>query len=480
MQDTNHWQICFWLLSNEAYTISCNDNGNYSKTLNWNSFTVSWKISVIIDNANASYSLLMCDKYFGNMNQTTNTVIIMQAIIYEAILSCASAELILIQTPPTIQLENNQQSIQCAYGTQNSILLSVHFVVKASNKNDSYITKLFETNGDCYIQSLELLNKYFDSSTITIILRLSHQHKRNHMYWLHTCLTFTAALIFVVVILWIIYRRVQYCKAFIVDKALVLIIGVGKFNDKKLNLPEVKNNIMILSKLWSDSYQYEVHICNQDTLYSMKQDILDFYTEHTKKLEDKSYNGVIVHIVSHGTDKNGFLSSDKKVVPIDFIIHEIQCNTGWSNNSSLIKLLYYHCCRGNANYSTGNKHQVIELRELSTHTTDITRCWFGNEMHEDDHLRSTDSNFMTVYATVDGRTIGDSGYFTHCIAESFKQNAKRYWLFKRSFAKLMTEIGQNVQKKTKQAEIPEIAGTVRFKRIIFEVGRGTKNNYSKK
>eukprot|EP01084_Bolivina_argentea_P077643 140878_1 len=85
---------------------------------------------------------------------------------------------------------------------------------------------------------------------------------------------------FIVVLIFFFYCRRQYLNAFIVDKALVLIIGISQFDDKKKFLPGVSQNVQQLTDLWKNKYNYDVFVCNAPELYSTKLDVIAFVDEH--------------------------------------------------------------------------------------------------------------------------------------------------------------------------------------------------------
>eukprot|EP01084_Bolivina_argentea_P227358 383982_1 len=95
---------------------------------------------------------------------------------------------------------------------------------------------------------------------------------KNNIFW-NTDLLYLLLLL-VIPIIMIIYCRKQYMNAFIVDKSLVLIIGICQFDDKRMLLAGVKSNVVALTKLWRDKYKYDVFICNNDTLYVAKQNVI--------------------------------------------------------------------------------------------------------------------------------------------------------------------------------------------------------------
>eukprot|EP01083_Nonionella_stella_P203584 742789_1 len=83
------------------------------------------------------------------------------------------------------------------------------------------------------------------------------------------------------------YRIKQYMNFVIVDKALVLIIGICHFNaDTLSDLPGIELNVNDLRRLWFDTYHYTVKICNENTLKCTKRDILRFIDKYKHLLAD--------------------------------------------------------------------------------------------------------------------------------------------------------------------------------------------------
>eukprot|EP01084_Bolivina_argentea_P304075 525084_1 len=153
----------------------------------------------------------------------------------------------------------------------------------------------------------------------------------------------------IIILVVVIYCRRQYMNAFIVDNALVLIIGVSQFDNKAKFLKGVPQNVNQLISLWKDKYKYDVFVCD-DTLYCTKLQIIDFVDNYKTKLKQLEYKAIIIHIISHAWDEY-FMSSDWKKVPIDFIVHEITDTAKEENNLDLIKVIFHHGCRGASDYS---------------------------------------------------------------------------------------------------------------------------------
>eukprot|EP01084_Bolivina_argentea_P224687 379885_1 len=263
-----------------------------------------------------------------------------------------------------------------------------------------------------------------------------------------------------------IYCKQQYDKAFVVDKALVLIIGVSQFDKKTNCLPGVKQNVYDLVELWKDKYNYDVCVCNMETLYSNKLDIQSFIDNHKNKIND--YKCVMVHVLSHGsessdTSEDAFLSSDGKTVEMDFICHELICA---SDKTDLIKLIWNHTCRGTSNYTDGDgirgKNKMHSIKASFNIHTAINS---DSDSNRKGYI-SEESNLVIISGNVKGRTLSDSGKFTECIVESFEKNLEK--IIKADFNSLFVEIGNNLEKRNKHAELCHMSGTFRFNFIRFE------------
>eukprot|EP01083_Nonionella_stella_P168538 569329_1 len=79
---------------------------------------------------------------------------------------------------------------------------------------------------------------------------------------------------------------------------------------------------------------------------------------------------------------------------------------------------------------------------------------------------SPSSNLVTISGNIKGRTMSDYGGFTKCICQSFGKNVDRRR--KADFNSLCIEIGNNLEKKTKHAELCSINGTIRYNPVRFE------------
>eukprot|EP01083_Nonionella_stella_P052125 138419_1 len=282
-----------------------------------------------------------------------------------------------------------------------------------------------------------------------------------------------------------------YKNVFIVDKALVLIIGICQFESKKMFLGNVKTCVRNLKDLWRNIYNYEVFICNEDTLYCTHTEAIAFVDKYMVNVADKQ--AVIVHILSHGTPSS-FTTSDGRELPIEFIKHELNTAAEDTGNESLIKLIFHQGCQGTADYTDESRIPAAEDMPIKSHENhsfwpccpsfsnqikgmsyaqkrnvfNIDSSIDNTQIHHISHV----SNLIVVAGNVLGRTMSDSGAFTHCICQSFRHNLAN--TFKANLNTLMIDIGRNLEKITNGVEICTVSGNQRYNQIRFMKNKAEK------
>eukprot|EP01084_Bolivina_argentea_P219641 372475_1 len=300
--------------------------------------------------------------------------------------------------------------------------------------------------------------------TITYYKRKTKNLNNRLLYWL-VLLTIVPCIITL-----LLYKfRKEYMNAFIVENALVLVIGISQFDDKNKFLSAVGENVSQLIKLWRDEYKYNVFVCNERSLYSTKYDVINFVDETLKQLDD-SHKCVIVHIISH-SKIGSFTTSDLKSVEIDFIKHELaDCR----QNKPLIKIIFHHGCQGTDNYSINS----VYSKQTKTRTSLFSYLKNTNDI-KNDNIASTDANSCIICGNVDGRTMSDSGYFTDSICHSFRNNINK--MIKSDLSALILQIGQDLENKTNHSEICTIKeSNLRYGTIRFEKQTSMKNMKQRK
>eukprot|EP01084_Bolivina_argentea_P266239 451510_1 len=383
------------------------------------------------------------------------------------------------------------------------------FIVNISNTISIPSTDIIVSNDDAYALTNEMFTidatadddalKVADKIQIRVIAK-TWPRKTD---WKLLYLLFLLLIPLGIIIIICIYCRVQYMKAFVIDKAVVFIIGISQFDDKKSFLPGVQKDVKQLQTLWKEVYKYDVFTCNPDTLYCTKQDIIEFFDKHKQQLTNTKYKCCIFHLISHGNENDSFTTSDMKQMEIEFFIHETWSSLEDGGNHELIKILLTHCCRGGNNYSLGSNrttdnympNQSTQLKQVHTDSynivpsqdielTELTRLKIDedNEQKHDENsdsdletksrsIESKDANWIIVYGTIKGRTVSDSGYLAHCVSASFTKNAKRRK--KKDLHSLIVEIGRDLEYKTEGVEVCNYGtNSLRHDTVRLEISKG--------
>eukprot|EP01083_Nonionella_stella_P046618 124788_1 len=351
--------------------------------------------------------------------------------------------------------------------------------IKCTGK-DVVNTMTFITSKSIFIgNTTTMFRSFFSNNAVTFSATIMNGESKGSISkllynFIYGLLSFVA-LIILLSIATLIYCRKNYMNAFVLENVLVLIIGVSKYDDSDSDLPDlvgVKQNVSDLEDLWRDKYKYDVFVCNANTLYSSKADVVHFIQDGMLKLEDKNnnYGCVIVHIIAHGSD-DFFNTSDGKDVSLDFIRHELVTVADFTENLSLIKLIFHHCCQGMNDYRTPN---VVALSKPSTRAMNMHYTLNNNNTDNVQNKMSYDSNCMTISGNLSGRAMSDDGHFTECICDAFAVNLNRR--IKADFNSLITEIGRNLEHKTHHSEICNVTGALRYNPMRFEKSKGGKKD----
>eukprot|EP01084_Bolivina_argentea_P291182 500430_1 len=310
----------------------------------------------------------------------------------------------------------------------------------------------------------------------------------NHSYVSYVIIAVVGVII--IIITYLITHK--YLHVLVIRNALVLVIGLAEFDDDKYNLEGVQNCVKNLNKLWEDVYKYQVHVCNKNTLYCTKEDIETFVDKHLSELHETAVGAVIVHILTHGTNNDCILTSDLKKIENNFIKNKLFA-AKTSKNSPLIKLTFQHTCRGEENHEQDGEYSSViyeqegeysccipsysrinTLNENSMNTMGKieskqhrSRLFKSNSIDVDE--MNPQSDCITVYGTINNRTISDAGHFTNCICDSFASNVDK--IIKKDFNSLMVEIGLDLEQRTNNAEICTVHTSLRHNSIRFDSNR---------
>eukprot|EP01083_Nonionella_stella_P115200 341284_1 len=406
-------------------------------------------------------AFIACYHYFGTANNTFNTLNAMDHIFYFILQNYQNESdsfMFVINKLPQTQIHPDFNRTNCS-SSEHVVTVQTHFVITTtSNRTD--------IKDRYYVDTSKLLVQYFNRTQISLFYYNYHVSITimptstdpniipGAAYQWQIATLFTVIFTALIVMVCVCREHYRYTNAFFVDDALVLIIGISQFDDKTQLLPGVQRAVQELTTLWRDIYKYSVVICNEETLYSTKDDVIDFVDACVPRIQGRT-KAVIIHILSHGLEGNLVVSSDQRTIPIEFFKHELTYNC-LEDKRSFVKLIFYHGCRGSKNYHVPNYTQRgLKSSQVNTNESPFMEY-------------TAYSNFITIYGNMPGRASYDAGTFTHCICDAFSRNAKK--MMKNDFIHLIHGISRDLAQKTKGAEICTLESSCQD-RLIFRVSK---------
>ena len=488
---TKNQTSCYWLTElHQLFKVKV--DGNCGSV--YNTFPITVPIIVTFQDNQT------CSSYFGSSGNTRDTLSDINFLFdHSASIYNQHESIQKISYPGTFIKEGNNSKTCSSIG----VFLATYVVVESNTDNMAHVESLFGEESDFFDRYKELLSEYF-GGTSNIVYSPDRQAITIQNHFITSLVK--EVIIISSILLFVITSIFGYCyrkqkQIFVVDKVMVLIIAIMSFDNPIFDNPSDEENVAKLMKLWQESYQYDVFNCNPDTLRCTKKDIHKFMDENMKHLH--RYEGIIVHIISHGNDKlDHFRTSDNEEVDLQDIKHSITQSS--KDYPGLFKVIFYHACRGkndfhiiqmrpefqNIDYrnmccgnSTGNADIVFKMwdeesdaeeRSLVEHKkSDVMASSPNNAIAQrrertQSQNASIESNFVVVYANIEGRTVSAEGYFTESIVDAFQANSRKWNILKADFISLIVDIGWNLEKKTNKAEECTIIGTLRYTKIRLQ------------
>eukprot|EP01083_Nonionella_stella_P087160 242343_1 len=422
---------------------------------------------------NESMLFKLCNTFFSTINATEYTLMRMDGIIMEVlnILKAINPFEVsqILQYPYTALLTG---MINCDYNFR-IVHTTIVTAIESGIDNKKEFDKLFDDRSLFINETHRLLSQLFQ---VDIDLRNSvFKHKPSRFIVVLWCLSVTLLVICIVIsaYLWHSNRNARF-----VQNMLVLIIGITSFDDPDLNLEEDEHNIRKLMELWGEKYNYTVRVCNnaqkdhsQLTLNCTKKDVIHFINKNTADIND--FDGVIVHIFSHGQN-DSFRTSNGKYVKLAFIKRKL------NGGDSDIRIIFYHPCRGQASHHIEDDTSVQNSRFMcckcrkhpsNSHVGNAESGRTLNHSQETNESQINDpslhTNFVCIFGNVSDRTTSTKGYFTNSIYVIFDSNAnKRCILMKPSFDELLRALRSELIERSSKAEIcctEGVAMPIKFK-----------------
>ena len=169
--ESRKYSTCLWLELDRIFSVKCNGNCLLDNQIYFK-YNISIQMNIIFNfYDNEHYlinSTLICDKYFGTINNTKNTLDDIDFIIDLLLLLYAknSINITDIIYSPKTSLISNMPYLECKYDIKNIIQIITRFTIKSTNSKQKQINKIFDVNGLFYNQTIILLNQYFDGTII--------------------------------------------------------------------------------------------------------------------------------------------------------------------------------------------------------------------------------------------------------------------------------------------------------------------------
>eukprot|EP01084_Bolivina_argentea_P232364 391645_1 len=449
---------------------------------------------VTFDANNYSKSVLfeLCETFFSTVNVTEDTlkqidIIIMNVLDFLKAMDAFKINKIL-QYPYTTLLNG---MVTCDYNFY-IINTKIVFAIQSMIEDRREFDKLFDDESLFVNESQRLLSRLF-GVYVNLYNSPTHKlYKGTNLNMLIFIICLIVAMLIVALVGYYIWHKNR--NTYFVKNTLVLIIGIAEFDGflnepGDQNLPADKDNIRKLIQLWKTKYNYKVLLCNNSNtdcdqlkLKCTKMDVMNFIDNNigcNASEEMNDYDGIIVHIFSHGQDNNSFLTSDEQIVKLDFIKHELSdCS---SDNS--IKIIFYHPCRGNASYhisSDTEYNRKCICCKLGKHSKDSEvsakiseRLSFSKHSEQKNNDAPFYANVVTIFGNISGWSTSTNGYFTDSICKIFDKNAKKIDVMKKTFEQLIRELVVELIKRSSDAEICDTKGI--GKPVKFTVNTNQKN-----
>ena len=326
---------------------------------------------------NNDRSLLICQNYFDNLNDTYNTLISMDSIFEYVLILIDYNESYpindIIKAPFTKLLDI--QSLHCD-DTFTSIAITIDLSV-SSTKDKSTVYGIFGDDNIFVSRSQLLLSNYFNIE-LTIIDNIENVEIVESEQNIEIIVIISLSVILCIfMVICIIYKCRHHYKTVKISNPMVIMLGIAHYDEDTKNSQingylsnldgidiDIKNVIQLFENTLNYSLFPECNINGKLKQYWTKQEILDIMNEKSAELsinigKNKNYDGLVVIFSGHGID-NSIISSDYKKIDK----HRIQRIFARAHDNQAIirtipRLFIFDSC-------TGINEREAEFRDAST------------------------------------------------------------------------------------------------------------------
>ena len=358
---TRDQKKCYWLTElNQLFNVTLNGNCGPLPFYRHNiTVDVDLTFLPIINNKTNISAINNCNTYFGSHENKNRSL--------REINNLFGITLSLSDDDPLIhRITSEPDTHLLPTSICPDAALQIYFALDSIEDDEQRINALFAKESEFHNESMKLLTNYFHGSAITSLELFYVTHTKHQSQTTVILISCALSISIIMIISYCIWRRKQ---VFVVDKVMILIIGIMKFDNQELDNPKEMENIQKLILLWRISYKYDVFVCNPDTLHCTKRDILTFLDQSMERLNYYDYKAVMVHIISHGSEHDKidhFVTSDNKQLQLDAVKHIIKDSKASQDNPLLFKVIFYHACRGKNDYHSEKLESPPEFQRRTS------------------------------------------------------------------------------------------------------------------
>ena len=247
MEDDNK-PDCYWLDIGELYIESC--QGTCDDDRWYNQFNQTFELDLILQYeddyndanrtstiTNTTGSFTACDRYFGTINDTDESLSSVDAVFYNVLqLISGPGELLheIIYSPFSKLSGTNLLYVTCTNEPTNIIPIITEVTVSSASSNQQEIDAVFESDGEFITTSQELLSKLFGIPVrFERVIPPSVINEGIRWEWIliiSIASSLVAICLVIIIIKWgrSIYRR---RKSIFVKNPMVLSIGIGLYDN---------------------------------------------------------------------------------------------------------------------------------------------------------------------------------------------------------------------------------------------------------
>eukprot|EP01084_Bolivina_argentea_P052804 96962_1 len=366
---TRNKTSCYWLEMNQVFNVMCKGNCNNEMKLYFYDQSFSFDIAFDAADSNQSALFTICDTYFGNINNTDDSLNSIDAI-FQNVLTTISAfnrfEIYSIFHPPFSILSDGRMYINCS-NDFDSIQITTNVTIQSGIKTQEEFDQLFHIDSTFVIQSQQLISELFGSPVtfkrvVTEIIKFNEFPVEEY--------TLVVILIMAFAIVTVIYA---YCawRAKYIRNPMVIVMVIGQYDQNPqdsdftdvtfLDLTGIEKDIEHMTQLFYQTLNYEILPIYSEsiTVYWTKNELISFLKTKASILNENihKYDGLILTISGHGVEDH-IITSDHKKIRKEHIHRFFSDNYPAVRN--IPRMFIFDCCAGTKSRNPSNRDELEE------------------------------------------------------------------------------------------------------------------------